>query len=445
MSGPIMNGAFADPRFRRLLAGQSLSTFGDTALYLTLGIWAKALTHSNAAAGGVFLALGIPTLFAPLFGHLADRVRRRPLLIGANALTGAMVLSLLAVNSRAQLWIIYLVAFCYRISFSVLSSGQSGLWKDMLAGDDLAAANAAMQSVSQGLRIAAPLAGAGLFVTFGGGAVAILDAVTFAAAIVALASVKVTESQPETVSRGSFRHDFAAGFRHIRAVPLLAQITLVTACAFSVIGLNETIIFAVIGQGLNRPPSFLGTYSSVQGAGAIAGGIASVWLLRRLGSARIIGLGLAAFALASAAYISHSLALCLAGAVADGVGLVWLVTAFGTAMQRFTPPRLQGRVNAAWTMLITTPQTVSIAAGMVLISFVDYRLLLLAVFAATGACALLLLVRPAPEPVIVPEPVPEPVAAPDPVSAPGASCPGPGIAVESAAEAVDPAAATAPR
>ena len=82
----LLRGPFADSRFRLLLAGQSLSSFGDTALYLTLGIWAKALTGSNAAAGGVFLALGIPALFAPVGGHLADRVRRRPLLIWGNAL-----------------------------------------------------------------------------------------------------------------------------------------------------------------------------------------------------------------------------------------------------------------------------------------------------------------------------------------------------------------------
>jgi len=48
----------------------------------------------------VFLALGIPALFAPAAGHLADRVRRRPLLIWANALTAGMVLVLLAVHSR---------------------------------------------------------------------------------------------------------------------------------------------------------------------------------------------------------------------------------------------------------------------------------------------------------------------------------------------------------
>lgn len=317
-----------------------------------------------------------------------------------------MVLSLLAVHSRAQLWIIYLVAFCYGVSFSILGSAGAGLRKDMLADGDLAAANAALETVSQGLRIAAPLAGAGLYVAFGGGAVAILDAATFAAAIAALASIRVRESAPEAASimdaaasKGSFRRDITAGFRHIMTVPLLAQITLVTACAFSVIGLNETIIFAVIGQGLHRPPSFFGILNSAQGAGAILGGIAVAWLMRRIGAARVIGLALGSFALAAAAYCTHSVALCLAGAVGDGVGLVWLVVGFGTAVQVHTPPRLQGRVNAAWTMLIVTPQTVSIAAGAALISFVDYRMLLTVIAAVIGACALLLLIRPAPEPV----------------------------------------------
>lgn len=47
MIGLRPRGAFADARFRRLLIGQSLSTFGDTVLYLTLGIWAKALTTAT--------------------------------------------------------------------------------------------------------------------------------------------------------------------------------------------------------------------------------------------------------------------------------------------------------------------------------------------------------------------------------------------------------------
>jgi MFS family permease len=391
-------GALRDPRFRRLLAGSSLSSFGDSALYLTLGIWAKSLTGSNAAAGSVFLALGIPALFAPLTGQLADRMPRRRLLIITNAATGLLVLSLLAVHSRAQLWIIYLVAFGYGLSFGLLGSASAGLRKDLLADDDLGGANAALQTINQGLRIVSPLAGAALFAALGGGAVAVLDTATFAAAIIALASIRLTETPPEARGQTSCLRDLTAGFRHLRSVPLLAQITLMCACAFSVIGLNETIIFAVIDQGLHRPPSFFGITSSVQGAGSIAAGLTVAWLLKRLGTARMIGLGLAVFALAAAAYRTHSLVLVLAAAVGDGIALIWLVVAFTTAAQRHTPPQLQGRVTAAWTMLILTPQTISIAAGAALIAFVDYRTMLLVIMAVIGACALLLLIRPAAEP-----------------------------------------------
>jgi len=395
----LLRGPFADPRFRRLLAGQSLSSFGDTALYLTLGIWAKALTGSNAAAGGVFLALGIPALFAPAAGHLADRVRRRPLLIWGNALTAALVLSLLAVHSRSQLWIIYLVAFGYGVSFGVLGSGFAGLQKDLLPGPDLAAANAALTSIGYGLRVVAPLAGAALFTAFGGGTLAIMDVATFAVAIAVLATIRLTESEPEPAVPGSFRREFAAGVRHLRRVPLLAQITLVTACAFSIIGLEETIIFAVVGQGLHRPPTFFGIYSGVQGVGSVAAGIALPALLRRTGTARMIGLSLAWFALGSAAYLSDSVLVVMAGAFADGAGVVWLVAVTGTALQRYTPPRLQGRAKAAWTMVVITPQTISIAVGAVLISYLSYRVMLLAVIAVVGACAAAVLIRPAPEPL----------------------------------------------
>ncbi|MGH3153558.1 MAG: MFS transporter [Streptosporangiaceae bacterium] len=398
MSGLGWRGPFRDARFRRLLAGQSLSSFGDTALYLTLGIWAKALTGSNAAAGAVFLALGLPALFAPLAGHLADRVRRRPLLIGTNAATAVLVLSLLAVRTQAQLWIIYLVAFGYGASFSVLGSAGAGLQKDLLPGADLAAANAASKSIGYGLRIVSPLAGAGLYVLFGGAAVALLDAGTFAAAIASLLSIRVAETPPEPAAPGSFRRELAGGFRHLRAVPLLAQITVVTAVAFSIIGLEETITFAVIGQGLHRAPSFLGVLSSAQGGGAIAGGITLAPLLRRLGSARMTGLALACLAVESAGYLSSSAALVLAVSVVDGAGLIWLVAVAGAALQRYTPPRLQGRASAAWTTAVITPQTISIAAGAALISYVSYRVLLLAIIAVIGGCAAYLLARPAAEP-----------------------------------------------
>ena len=77
---------------RVYLTGQVFSLFGDTALWLARGIWVKTLTGSNAAAGLVFFVANVPVLLTPLTGLLVDRVRRRPLLIAVNALTGAAVL-----------------------------------------------------------------------------------------------------------------------------------------------------------------------------------------------------------------------------------------------------------------------------------------------------------------------------------------------------------------
>jgi MFS family permease len=391
-------GALRDRQFRRLFAGQALSSFGDSALYLTLGIWAKTLTGSNAAAGGVFLALAIPTLFAPLAGHLADRMQRKTLLIAVNAITALIVLSLIFVRSRDQLWLIYLVAFCYGISFDLLSAAGAGLRKDMLHGADLASANAALQMSSQGLRILSPLVGSGLFVAFGGPSVAIFDAVTFLAAIVATATLRVPESEPDK-TRGSFWRDTTAGFRHIRAVPLLAQLSLVSAIAFGVTGMTETVIFAVVGEGLHRPASFMGVVLSVQGGGSIAAGLVAAYLMRRAGAARTVGFALGCFALAALLYQGDSLPLVLAGSVADGLGVVWISVGLFTAMQVHTPPRLQGRVNAAATTLLITPQTVSIAAGAALISVVSYRLMLVVMMAVIGTCAAWLLAHPAAAPV----------------------------------------------
>jgi MFS family permease len=397
-------GALGDRRFRRLLAGEGLSSFGDSALYLTLGIWAKTLTGSNSAAGGVFLALTAPILFAPLAGHLADRVRRKPLLIAVNCATALVVLSLLAVRSRDQLWLIYVVAFWYGGSFNVINAAGAGLRKDMLPGEDLASANAALQTASQGLRVLSPLVGAAIFGAFGGAWVAVLDAVTFAAAIAALVSIKVVESaSAPATEKGAFWRDTMAGFRYIRRVPLLLQIAAVGAAAYSVVGIEETTIYAVVGQGLHRPPTFVGVAMSVQGAGAIISGLTGALLLRLVGPARMTGLALACFAIGATAYLTVSLPLVLAGAVLDGLGIVWLVISAGTATQLYTPPELQGRVATAATQLFLAPQTISIAAGAALISVVSYRLLLLVVAVVIAVCAIIILVRPACAPADEPD------------------------------------------
>jgi MFS family permease len=392
--------AFRDARFRRLYVGDALSGFGDTALLLALGIWVKDLTGSNSAAGAVFLAMGLPVLFAPLAGRQIDRVRRKPLLMATNAVAGLAVLALLLVRTAEHTWIIYGVAIVHGCVATVLMAGRNALLKDLLPDSDLGSANAAFGTLFGFTRILAPLVGSGIYAAFGGHLLALIDALTFLAAIIALATVRVVESPPER-SGERFGTELLAGLRHIRSVPLLSQVTVVSAVAFGAVGFLEPIIFVVVEDGLHRPAAFFGVIVSVQGIGSIVAGFTGAWLLRRVGEARAIGGALIGLGVGCAALAVGATAVVLGGAVGIGLAVTWFSIGWNTLLQRHTPSRLLGRAFTTAGMLVTIPQTAAIGVAAALIVVVDHRLLLavLSLVILLAGLRLLTHPKPAPEPV----------------------------------------------
>jgi MFS family permease len=382
---------------RLFLAGWSVSTFGDSAMFLVLGIWAKDLTGSNSAAGLVFFVVIVPSLFSPLAGLVVDRVERRPLLIGESVVMACAVLLLLFVHDRGDLWLIYVVAAIYGIGGTVAFSARSAFLTVMLPREQLADANAILQSVREGLRLIAPIAGAGLYAVIGGGAVAVLDAATFVVVAVALSFVRVPETRPEP-EESHFLTELMAGIVHVFRTLPLRQIILTTGVCVLFVGFSETLIFAVIDEGLHRSPAFLGVLEPAQGLGAIAGGLSAAWALRRLGDVRLVGIGMALFALGDFAFVSSHVVVVAAGFTVAGAGIAWVIVGFGTSIQLRTPARLQGRVASAADTMISTPQTVSIALGALLVTVVDYRLLVVVMSVVVSGCGAYLLTRgPAPE------------------------------------------------
>ena len=377
---------------RLYVTGQALSLFGDTALWLALAVWAKTLTGSSAAAGMVIFGITAPGLFAPLAGMLVDRVRRRPLLIVTNLATAAAVMPLLLVHDRGDVWIIYAVTLAYGFSYTILGSGLSALLATMLPADQLADANGLMQTVREGLRLFAPLAGAALFSAAGGAAVALLDAATFVIAAAALGLMRVAEPAPSPRS-GRLAAELAAGARHLRVTIPLRQLTVASAAALLVIGFSETVTFEVAGTGLHRAPSFVGVIIAFQGIGSVAGAAVAATLVRRVGEGPLAAAGMLVFSLGTTLLTSGSLAVVLVGIVLFGVGIPWIVVALFTLLQRSTPGPLQGRVYSAIELLVNTPQTISIALGAALIAVADYRLLLLVEAAVVAAAGVWLLTR----------------------------------------------------
>jgi Na+/melibiose symporter-like transporter len=385
-----MRALFAHRDARLYIAGQTLSSIGDNSLWLAMGIWVKILTHSNSAAGLVFFAFAAGALLAPATGVLADRVRRRPLLVAANLAGAVLVCALLAVHGRSQVWLVYVVLFGYGAVNALITSAQTAFIPALVPDQLLAQANAALQVGSFGLRILTPLIGAGMLAAIGAAPVIWLDAATFMAAAACVLALSVREPRPQR-AQSHWRAEASAGIRYVMRTAVLRRLLVTFVLALSVIGFLETIGFAIVAQGLHRTPPFLGVLVAVQGIGVIVGAVTCPAVIKAIGEVRAIATALALVAAGSAVLTISAVAAVVTGMLLFGGAIAWANIAIVTLIQRRTPSGLVGRVDSALTVAGTVPQVMSIALGAALIAVVGYRALLVTIAAVMAVCVAYLL------------------------------------------------------
>ena len=394
-----MKALLRDRDVRLVVGGQTVSAFGDAALWLVAAIWVQQLTGSVSLAGLSFFFLALPSVLAPLAGLAVDRLPRRGLLIIGNLATAAVVLALLLVRDAHDVWLIFLVMAGYGCSSVLLGAGSSALLPDVVPADLLGRANALTRSLREALRIVAPAFGAGLFAIAGGGAVAIVDAATFVIGAAALLLLRVEESPRERDARPHLVREIIAGFRHLAAVRVLRRATIALAVVLLVVGFLESAGLALIVEGLHRPAAFAGATQVAQGIGAVVGGVTAMRLLPRIGESALTAIGAIALGAGCAVWVlPPSLASVFAGAALIGAALPWLIIGSETLVQLHTPHALLGRAFGAVEVAASVPQTVSIAVGAAALAIVPYGVLIAIVaVVCAGAGVWLLRGRERPE------------------------------------------------
>ncbi|MGI5374483.1 MFS transporter [Streptomyces sp. CA-251387] len=382
-----------DRNARLYLTGVVVSGFGTSALWLASGVWVKDLTGSDGLAALCMLAMWAPTLAGPLLGTLADRTRRKPLLIGANLLLAALLLTLVTVDSPDGVWLLFAVLFVYGAAGVVHDAAESALVATAVQPSLLGDFNGLRMTATEGMKLLAPLAGAGVYAAYGGAGVALLDAVTFVVATGLYACLRVCESKPE-VRGGGWRAQTAEGARHLWSHPRLRPLVLAGGTTMLFAGLNGAMAYAVI-DGLGHTPAYAGVLYAVQGAGSVAIGLLSGPALRRLGERRFAAYGIALTAAAAGLRAIPSDPVALACSAAIGAGLPCVLIAALTAVQRETPDALLGRTAATANTLVLTPNVVGLAAGAALVELLDVRPLLAVIGLTWLVTALPLLQSPA--------------------------------------------------
>jgi predicted MFS family arabinose efflux permease len=413
---PTVNPLRLPPTFNRLawsnLAAQSAE---QVALAAAPIIAVLLLGVGEGQTGLLQTALTLPfILFAIPAGLLTDRISRRRLMAGSEALRAAALLGILILIWLDLLTLPLLalagfVAVCGTVAYSVAAPA---LVPSLVSPDQLPAANARIE-LARTIAFASGPALGGVLVGWAGAA----PAFGFAAALSVMAVVllsRIYEPAREPAPRRHPLQEIKEGAEFVLHHPLLRPV-FITQFIFntaSFLLLAVFVPYAVRRLGLSA--ASVGTTLAMYGAGMVVGALLATRVMRRLPFGTVIGLGpVTGFVAAAVMALTTLLPTPWLAALSFfllGVGPILWVISTTTLRQSVTPPRLLGRVSAI-NIMSYGARPLGSALGAVVGGLYGAETCLYLAVAIFGAQALVILVSPAVSLARQPDMVTEPAQA----------------------------------
>jgi MFS family permease len=366
--------------YTRLWYGQAVSVLGDYMFDTTLALWVatqlgKGHSWAPAAMSGVLLSAGAAVLVVgPLAGVFVDRWNRKALMLRTEivravlvaALAGLAVVPQRALSTGAWLVVIYTTVFTVNAAGQFFSPARLAILGEIVPGEaDRARASGIEQATSATAAIIGPPLAAPLLFTVGMQWALAFNAVSYLVSYAAIRSVRAAHAADPAAQRssGMFRAEFTAGVRYFARSRLL--VTLLALAVIAQLGtgaLNTLDIFFVTGN-LHAPAKLYGLVATAFGAGAVIGGLASGWVVRRVGARTLLWLGAA---VAGAVVMLYARQTAFAAALGLIVLLALTVTMLNTAITPLllkTPSEFLGRVVAVFSPVNKLSQMLSMAVA----------------------------------------------------------------------------------
>jgi predicted MFS family arabinose efflux permease len=360
-------------------------------------------------------ALTLPfVLFAIPAGLLADRISRRWLMAGsealrATALIGILLLIGLDLLTLPLLALLGFVAVCGTVTYSVAAPA---LVPSLVSAKSLPAANARIELARTVAFAGGPALG-GVLVGWVGAA----PAFGCAAALSVIAVVLLSGIHEPVRAPAPRRHplqEIKEGAVFVLHHPLLRPV-FVTQFIFNIASFLLLAVFvpyAVRHLGLSA--TGVGTTLSMYGVGMVVGALSATRLMRLLPFGTVIALGpvtgLAAAAVMALTTVIASPVLAGLSFFLLGAGPILWVISTTTLRQSVTPPRLLGRVSAI-NIMSYGARPVGASLGAIVGGLYGAEACLYLAFAIFGAQALVILMSPAVSLARQPEMLGEPAKA----------------------------------
>jgi Na+/melibiose symporter-like transporter len=384
------------PDFTRLWAGQTVSVFGTRLSDLAIPLTAITVLHATSLQMGVLRALPLlPNLLIGMpAGAIADRRRRRPLLIACDVTRAAVLLTvpLAAAQHLLGIGLLMSVAFLVGCAAVIFDITYRAYLPTLVPTARLVEGNSRMELSTSVSRLAGPGAG-GLIVQVLSGPVAIAaDACTYLVSALFVATIRAPEARVPA-ARGPWRDEVLSGMRHVFASRMLRTV-LVTNAGYNFLlqfAGAVTLLYLVTERGLS--PALVGLAYSVGALGAVLGAVMArratqAWSVSTVavGGAGLIALSLAivpaAFGppLMVTGFVTVAMLL-------SGLGLQLYNISVTSSVQAMTPDRLRARTMAAFRVIGWGATPAGAVLGGLLGGLIGFRPTL-AIGAVATACVL---------------------------------------------------------
>jgi MFS family permease len=368
---------WAEPDVRVFMVGRTISELGSRITREGLPIVAILAVGATAPQVALLAALSSVAgmLAAPGAGVLADRVRRRPVMIAADVLRALALLTIPAAAFAHRLTFLQIAAvFAFVGGASSLFDVADQAWlPQFVSRRRLAEGNALVSGAAAAGETGGPALMGVLFQWLGGPAAIAFDAVSYVASAVSLLWIRRPEPPPESGrERAAALREAVAGLRAVLAHPLLRPLVLTAATQSLFSGFFGALYEVYALRELRLNPLALGVLITAGGVGALAGSMAAPALIRRIGTRRALLLAPLVYgALAWLVPLAHTPfalafgALFAAQMCGDLAGTVFRVSD-AVVRQTVTPDGWLGRVGGARAWLGGTLSTAGalVAGGL---------------------------------------------------------------------------------
>lgn len=339
--------------FRLFWYGQMISLSGTWVQSVAQQWLVLKLTGSAFKLGLVTTVQFTPLLLLSLIGGaIADRVRKRNLLLATQVVSGllAVLLGILVQSGQVRYWHVLVIAGLLGTVNAFYTPARQAFVPELVDKEQLLNAVALNSAIFNGARVIGPAMGGILIATVGLSLNFYINAGSYLAVIAGLLLIHPRAAKPR--GEENLWRTMLEGIEYIVSTPVIYTILALIGVA-SLFGLNFTTLLPLFARYvLHSGSAGYGFLAASMGVGSLTGAISIAFFGRREYARRLLYTGAIVFSLAEIAFaVSRLYVLSALLLVLVGLFSTLFTTTSNTTILSITPARLQGRVMSVYSLM----------------------------------------------------------------------------------------------